>query len=112
MGVGQECLAVDRELGAAGSAGEQARIQVSLQCGDALGDSLLGDREHGGGFLELASVRGNDECTHGIEIHTLNLLAQHGVVALRYFSCLTPAFVLALILAINGKLSEGGGGAS
>ena len=67
--MGQECLAVDRELGAAGRAGEQAHIQVFLQHGDALGDGLLGDRQADGGFLELARFRDGDEGTYGFEIH-------------------------------------------
>ncbi len=68
-GVGQECLTVDRELGAAGRAREQAHIQAFLQCRDALGDRLLSDRQRCGSVLELALVRGGDERAHGIEIH-------------------------------------------
>lgn len=68
-GMGQERLAVDRELGAASRAGEQPYLQILLQRGDALGHGLLGDRQHGGRVLELAGIRGGDEGTDGIEIH-------------------------------------------
>ncbi|MEN3266341.1 MAG: hypothetical protein V7646_3235, partial [Pseudonocardia sp.] len=66
--MGQERLPVDGELGSARSAGEQPQTEVLLQRGDARGDGLLGDRQRGGGFLELARVRGGDEGAHGIEI--------------------------------------------
>ncbi len=71
-GVGQKCLAVDGELGAACRAGEQAHVQVLLQCRDALGDRLLSDRQLGGCLLELAGVRGGDEGPHGVEVHAAN----------------------------------------
>jgi hypothetical protein len=68
-GVGQECLAVDGEPGAAGGAGEQPHLQIFLQRGDALGDGLLSDRQADGGFLELARFRNGDEGADGFEIH-------------------------------------------
>ena len=52
-----------------GGAGEQPHAEVLLQRGDALGDGLLGDRQVGGGFLELARVRDGDEGAYGFEIH-------------------------------------------
>jgi hypothetical protein len=68
-GVGQERLPVDGGLSSARSAGEQPHTEVLLQRDDALGDGLLGDRQVGGGFGELARVRDGDEGSHGIEIH-------------------------------------------
>ena len=68
-GVGQERLPVDGELGAARGAGEQPHAEVPLQRGDALGDGLLGDRQLGGGLLELPGVRDGDEGAHGVEVH-------------------------------------------
>ncbi len=67
--MGQERLPVDGELGAAWGAGEQSHAEVAFQCGDALGDGLLGDRQVGGGVLELAGFRGGDEGTYCFEIH-------------------------------------------
>ena len=55
--------------GAARGAGEQPHAEVALQRGDALGDGLLGDRQLGGGVLELARVGGGDEGPDGVEIH-------------------------------------------
>ena len=43
--------------------------EVLLQRGDALGDGLLGDRQRGGGVLELAGVGGGDEGADGVEVH-------------------------------------------
>jgi hypothetical protein len=37
--------------------------------GDALGDSLLGDRQVGSSFLELARFRNGDEGAYCFEIH-------------------------------------------
>ncbi|GGT16206.1 hypothetical protein GCM10010207_14170 [Streptomyces atratus] len=51
-------------------AGEQPHAEVALQRGNALGDSLLGDRQVGGGFLEPARFRDGDEGTDCFEIHT------------------------------------------
>ena len=68
-GAGQERLPVDGEPGAAGGAREQPHPEVLLQPGDALGHGLLGDRQVGGGFGELARVRHGDEGAHGIEVH-------------------------------------------
>ena len=65
----QECLAIDGDLDAARRAGKQAHIQVFLKCGDALGDSLLGDRQRDGSFGELAGVRSGDEGAHRVDIH-------------------------------------------
>ena len=74
-GVRQEHLPVDGELGSARGTGEQPRTEVLLQPGDALGDGLLGERQVGGGFLELARVRDGDEGAYGIEIHADRRLA-------------------------------------
>lgn len=79
--VGQERLPVDGELGAARGAGEQPHAEVALQRGDALGDGLLGDRQLGGGLLELARVGGGDEGPDGVEVHVDTLWAQPLVVA-------------------------------
>jgi chaperonin GroEL (HSP60 family) len=67
--VGEVRLPVDGEPCSARGAGEQSYAEVSHQGGDALGDGLLGDRQVGGGFLELARFRDGDEGTYGFEIH-------------------------------------------
>ena len=67
--MGQERLPVDGELGSARRAAEQPHTKVFLQCGDALGDGLLGDRQVIGGIGELACLRDDDEGTHRIEVH-------------------------------------------
>ena len=68
-GVREERLAVDGEHGPARGAGEQPYAEVLLQCGDALGDGLLGDGQIGGGLLEPARVRDGDEGAYGGEVH-------------------------------------------
>jgi hypothetical protein len=68
-GVRQERLPVHGELGAARRTGEQPHAEVFLQRGDALGDSLLSNRQVGCGVGKLPGVRDGDEGAHGIEIH-------------------------------------------
>ncbi len=89
-GVGQERLPVDGELGAARGAGEQPHAEVAFQRGDALGDGLLGDRQLGGGLLELPRVGGRDEGPDGVEVHADTLLIQPLVVARQSCGCLIP----------------------
>ena len=48
---------------------ECSHAEVALQRGDAFGDGLLGDRQVGGGFLELARFRDGDEGTYCFEVH-------------------------------------------
>ena len=68
-GVGQERLPVGGQPRASRRAREQPHADAALERGDALGHRLLGERELGGGELELPGVGDGDERADGIEIH-------------------------------------------
>ena len=65
----EERLPVGGELDAARGPAEQPYAEVLLQRGDAPGDGLLGKVELIGRRLELPPVGGDDEGTHGSEVH-------------------------------------------
>lgn len=67
--VGQERLPVNGEFGAPRRAREQPHTEALLPNRDTPGHGLLGDREFGCGFLELARVSDGDEGTYGFDIH-------------------------------------------
>jgi len=79
--VGQERLPVDGQLGASRRTGEQAHTEGAFQRGDAFGDGLLGDRQFGGGLLELPRVGDGDERPDSVEVHMATLAPQPMVVA-------------------------------